>query len=111
MKLILSKETEKLKEYYINCGYYTNKLLEGTHYLMQKNYKTMRKHFKETSDENTSIIKYVKLLYEQMHEKWLLLSEHFNAKISKLSKESRLEILTNLKNELGISEILNDYLT
>lgn len=70
MKLILPKvlfpqlmelqDTEKLKEQYIYSGYYTNKLLEGTRHLMLKNYRTMRKHFRETANENTTVMKDVR---------------------------------------------------
>ena len=67
MKLILPKvnsinskqETEKLKEQFISCGYYTNKLLEEARYLMVKNYRTMRKHFKTAANDYATIMKTV----------------------------------------------------
>lgn len=59
MKLMLPKESDKLKEHYVVCGYYTNKVLEEARYLMVKNYRAMRKHFKATADDYTLIMKTV----------------------------------------------------
>jgi len=37
-----------------------------------------------------------------MHDKWTFLSEHFNAKISRMDKQSRIAILQAVKADLGI---------
>jgi hypothetical protein len=42
-------------------GYYTNNLLEGMRFIVLKNYRTMRKHFKNVADSNAELMKNVQL--------------------------------------------------
>ena len=40
-------------------GYYTNRLLENVKMANEKNYRTMRKHFKAAADEYAGLLKNV----------------------------------------------------
>jgi len=37
-----------------------------------------------------------------MDERWIALSQHFDKKVSKVSKKERSELLKNLKRKLGL---------
>ena len=45
----------KFQDQYTHFAYYTNKLLENTKYIMVKNYRTMRKHFKIVGEKISEI--------------------------------------------------------
>ena len=54
----------ELQERKIVAGYYTNKLLEESRRVCKKNYRCMRKHFKETADHYAGLMKDV---YPRLH--------------------------------------------
>lgn len=68
----------------------------------------MRKHFETAALDSAKIMKDVfykiESKNEKMNEKWMGIAEHFKAKLSKLSKKERSELLLNTKLELGVKD-------
>jgi len=94
MRIMLPKETRDLEETCLSYGYYLNKLLEETKRVTLKNYRKMRKHLKQTADEEMN-------LFKGAAERWAATSGHFMDKISKKPQATREAITKKIVSDIA----------
>ncbi len=57
MRTMLPKETHELEETCLSYGYYLTKLIEETRRMTLKNYRKMRRHLKQTAEDQAGMIR------------------------------------------------------